>query len=171
MNHFIFSGRVAGEPIMRYLPSGGVVVNFTLIQSRRYADRNGQPREDRTQMRCAMFQNVLGPEKLADGSDNPNRFGRVGYIVDHVKTGHSLTVSGRIENRQYVQEGVTHHGVEVFVLDFDHNTSPAEAARLLAAREQRQAAAAEAEQEQAEQMLLDVDKVNAEAETAEPALA
>lgn len=157
MNQVVFSGRVAADPVLRYDRNGGSVVNFTLLQS--IGDRL-------TRLQCVMFRNAemtnadaetakaraLLAEVAAENGEEPDfskhTLSRVGYIMDAVRVGHSLTVSGRVQNNDYSTQtnGVQTRtfGVECVVLDFDHNTTRAEAERILAAQQARAEQKAEA---------------------------
>lgn len=134
VNSLNFDGRVASDPVMRYLQSGGAVANFTLMQS--IGQRN-------TTMRCVLFasaQEMSGDRRINEETGEPVRT-RFEYFMDVVRKGHDVSVSGRVQNNNYSTESggkqTQTYGFECVVLDWTHHTSRQEAERLLAAQTEK----------------------------------
>lgn len=81
-------GNLGRDPETRYLPSGQMVVSFSVASTRRYTDRSGQQVEKTT------WFNVSAWGKLAETLD---RLTQDGYLAK----GKQVYVSGRIELREY----------------------------------------------------------------------
>ena len=81
-------GNLGRDPETRYLPSGQMVVSFSVASTRRYTDRSGQQVEKTT------WFNVSAWSKLAETLD---RLTQDGYLAK----GKQVYVSGRIELREY----------------------------------------------------------------------
>ena len=81
-------GNLGRDPETRYLPSGQMVVSFSVASTRKYTDRGGQQVEKTT------WFNVSAWSKLAETLD---RLTQDGYLAK----GKQVYVSGRIELREY----------------------------------------------------------------------
>ena len=81
-------GNLGRDPETRYLPSGQMVVSFSVASTRKYTDRGGQQVEKTT------WFNVSAWSKLAETLD---RLTQDGYLAK----GRQVYVSGRIELREY----------------------------------------------------------------------
>ena len=81
-------GNLGKDPETRYIPSGQMVVSFSVASTRKYTDRSGQPVEKTT------WFNVSAWNKLAETLD---RLTQDGYLAK----GQQVYVTGRIELREY----------------------------------------------------------------------
>ncbi len=55
---FIVAGYLGGDPEMRYLPDGTAVTNFSVATTRRFTDKDGQPREETTWIRVETWRKL-----------------------------------------------------------------------------------------------------------------
>ena len=81
-------GNLGRDPETRYLPSGQMVVSFSVASTRKFTDRGGQQQEKTT------WFNVSAWNKLAETLD---KLTQDGYLAK----GRQVYVSGRIELREY----------------------------------------------------------------------
>lgn len=81
-------GNLGRDPETRYLPSGQMVVSFSIASTRRYNDRGGQQQEKTTWFSVSAFG------KLGETLD---KLTQDGYLAK----GRQVYVSGRIELREY----------------------------------------------------------------------
>jgi single-strand DNA-binding protein len=83
VNKVILIGNLGRDPELRYLPSGGPVVKFTLATNFRWKDREGQQQE-RTD-----WHNIVA-------------FGRQAEVCnEYLKKGSQVYVEGRIQTRSW----------------------------------------------------------------------
>jgi single-strand DNA-binding protein len=83
VNKVILIGNLGKDPELRYLPSGGPVVKFSLATGARWKDKDGQLQE-RTD-----WHNIVA-------------FGRTAEVCnEYLKKGSPIYVEGRIQTRSY----------------------------------------------------------------------
>ncbi|AAC06439.1 single-stranded DNA-binding protein [Aquifex aeolicus] len=87
LNKVFIIGRLTGDPVITYLPSGTPVVEFTLAYNRRYKNQNGEFQEE------SHFFDVKAYGKMAE--DWATRFSK-GYLV---------LVEGRLSQEKWEKEG------------------------------------------------------------------
>ena len=99
-------GNLGRDPETRYLPSGQMVVNFSVASTRRFNDRNGQQQEKTTWFRI----NAWGKQ-----AETLDRLTQDGYI----SKGKQIFVSGRIELSEFTgQDGQQRASIEINLDDF-----------------------------------------------------
>ena len=89
INKVILVGNVGGDPEVRYMPSGGAVVNLTMATSESWKDKNSGENVEKTEWHRVVF------------------FNRLAEIVgEYVRKGSKLYVEGRLQTRSWEQDGV-----------------------------------------------------------------
>ena len=98
VNRVILIGSVGKDPEQKSLPSGGMVVNFSLATSESWKDKNtGQQQESVEWHRLVAFG------KLAE------------IIAQYVKKGSKLYVEGSLKTRSWEQDGAKRYATEIVV--------------------------------------------------------
>src|SRR3989344_3350669 len=83
INKAIIYGNLTRDPELKSLPSGTVVVNFSVATNRTWKDKNGQKQED------VEYHNVVA-------------FGRTAETINqYMKKGSGIYVEGRIQTRNW----------------------------------------------------------------------
>ncbi|MBT8146734.1 MAG: single-stranded DNA-binding protein [Gammaproteobacteria bacterium] len=96
INKVILVGNVGGDPEVRYMPSGGAVVNLTLATSESWKDKNSGENVEKTEWHRLVF------------------FNRLAEIVgEYVRKGSKLYVEGRLQTRSWEQDGVKRYATEI----------------------------------------------------------
>lgn len=94
LNKVILIGRLAGDPELRYTPSGTAVGRFTVAVDRPFSNRQGQRNTD--------FIDVVVWQKLAE------------VCVKNLGKGRLVAVEGRLQIRSYDdRQGVRRRAAEV----------------------------------------------------------
>lgn len=112
MNKVILIGRLAGDPELRYTPSGAAVANFTIAVDRPYTNRQGERETD--------FIRIVAWRKLGE------------VCANNLGKGRLVGVCGRMEVRSYeTQDGQRRWVTEVIAeevkfLDWPKNDKPME---------------------------------------------
>jgi len=99
VNKVILIGNLGKDPELRYTPGGQPVASFPLATTERWSDKNGQ-RQDRTE-----WHNIVVWGKQAE------------YISNTVKKGVKVSLTGRIDNRQYDAKDGTKKYISEIVAD------------------------------------------------------
>jgi len=96
INKAIIYGNLTRDPELKSLPSGTVVVNFSVATNRTWKDKNGQKQED------VEYHNVVA-------------FGRTAETVNqYMKKGSGIYVEGRIQTRSWdAADGTKKYRTEV----------------------------------------------------------
>jgi single-strand DNA-binding protein len=98
VNKVILIGSVGKDPEQKNLPSGGMVVNFSLATSESWKDKQTGEQQELTEWhRCVCFG------KLAE------------IIAQYVKKGSKLYIEGSLRTRSWEQEGVKRYATEIVV--------------------------------------------------------
>lgn len=83
LNKVILIGRLGKDPIIRYMPDGEAVCNFSIATSESWNDRNGQ-RQERIE-----WHNVTMYRRLAE------------IAGQYLKKGSQVYLEGKIQSRKY----------------------------------------------------------------------
>ena len=83
LNKVILIGRLGQDPIVRYMPNGEAVCNFSIATSESWNDRNGQ-RQERTE-----WHNITMYRRLAE------------IAGQYLKKGSQVYLEGKIQSRKY----------------------------------------------------------------------
>jgi len=95
LNKVLLIGRLTGDPVITYLPSGTPVVEFTIAYNRRFKNQNGEFQEE------SHFFDVKAYGKFAE--DWATRFSK-GYLV---------LVEGRLAQERWEKEGKKYSKVKI----------------------------------------------------------
>ncbi|MCP5346893.1 MAG: single-stranded DNA-binding protein [Gammaproteobacteria bacterium] len=96
INKVILVGNVGGDPEVRYMPSGGAVVNLTLATSESWKDKSSGENVEKTEWHRVVF------------------FNRLAEIVgEYVRKGSKLYVEGRLQTRSWEQDGIKRYATEI----------------------------------------------------------
>lgn len=100
-NKVILMGNLTRDPELRSIPSGQQVASFSLAVNRTWKNANGEQQEAVDYIDC-------------------NAWGKPGEIItQYMKKGSAILVSGRLQQRQWEQEGQKRSKVEIVVEDFN----------------------------------------------------
>ena len=98
VNKVILVGSAGQDPESRALPSGGVVVNFSLATSETWKDKTTGERKESTEWHKLVV------------------FGKLAEIVEqYVKKGSKLYIEGSLKTRAWEQDGVKRYATEIVV--------------------------------------------------------
>ena len=101
VNKAIIIGHLGADPVVRYLPSGDAVANFSMATSERFTDKAGEKQEKTEWHRCVAF-------------------GKRGEVIgEHTKKGSQIYVEGKITTKKWTdKEGVERYSTEIVVENF-----------------------------------------------------
>ncbi len=112
MNKVWIVGRLGQDPQVRTMPSGGVVMNFSVATSKRWTDKNGQ-KQEKTE-----FHNVVFWGRPAEVAGQ--------YLIK----GQEVFIEGRLESRKYTgKDGVERKITDVIAESFQFGSKPQGASR------------------------------------------
>lgn len=97
LNKVMLIGNLGRDPELKYTPSGQAVVTFTLATTRKWKDKEGNDKED------TQWHNIKAWGRLAE------------IINQYAKKGRQVFVEGRLEHRQYEQDGQKKYFTEVVI--------------------------------------------------------
>ena len=96
VNKVILVGNVGNDPEVRYMPNGNAVANVSIATSETWKDKGNGEQQEKTEWHRVVF------------------FNRLAEIVEqYVKKGSKLYLEGRLQTRQWEQEGVKRYSTEV----------------------------------------------------------
>ncbi|WP_006786838.1 single-stranded DNA-binding protein [Thiorhodospira sibirica] len=101
INKVILIGRLGADPELKYMPSGGAVVNVNLATSESWRDKNSGEQQERTEWHRLVF------------------YGKVAEITaQYVRKGAHLYIEGRLQTRKWQgQDGQDRYTTEIIVND------------------------------------------------------
>ena len=94
-------GNVGKEPEQKTFENGNKIVNTTIATNESWKSKQTGERETKTTWHNLLFRGGLGD-----------------VIMNHVKKGDQILVSGKITNRSWEQNGETKYMTEIDVRDF-----------------------------------------------------
>lgn len=97
LNKVMLIGNLGKDPELKYTPSGQAVVTFSLATTRKWKDKDGNEKED------TQWHNIKAWGRLAE------------IINQYAKKGRQVFVEGRLEHRQYEQDGQKKYFTEVVI--------------------------------------------------------
>ena len=96
LNKVILIGRLGQDPIVRYMPNGEAVCNFSVATSESWKDKNGQRQE------ATEWHNVTMYRKLAE------------IAGQYLRKGSQVYLEGRIQSRKYQgKDGIERTAYEI----------------------------------------------------------
>lgn len=97
LNQVQLIGNVGRDPESRVLPSGVMVINFSVATTEKWKSRDGEKMEETSWHRCVAF------DKTAE------------IIEEYVKKGDKLYIEGRLKYGSYEKDGVKHYTTDINV--------------------------------------------------------
>jgi single-strand DNA-binding protein len=95
LNKVMLIGNLGKDPELKYTPGGQAVVTFTMATTRKWKDKEGGDKED------TQWHNIKA-------------WGRTAEVVNqYLKKGRQVFIEGRLEHRQYEQDGQKKYFTEV----------------------------------------------------------
>lgn len=98
VNKVILVCTVGKDPEVKYMPSGGAVVNLTAATNESWKDKTTGEKKERTEWHRLTFYN-----RLAE------------IVGEYVRKGSQLYVEGRIQTRSYDKDGQKHYSTDIVV--------------------------------------------------------
>ena len=101
LNKVMLIGRLGADPEVKYMPSGGVVANFTIATSDTWKDKNSGERQERTE-----WSRIVAFNRLAE------------IVGEYLRKGAQVYVEGRIQTRKWKgQDGRDNYTTEIVISD------------------------------------------------------
>jgi single-strand DNA-binding protein len=98
INKVILVATVGKDPEVKYMPSGGAVVNLTAATNESWKDKQTGEKKERTEWHRLTFYN-----RLAE------------IVGEYVRKGQQIYIEGRLRTRDYEKEGQKHYVTEIMV--------------------------------------------------------
>jgi single-strand DNA-binding protein len=98
INKVILVATVGKDPEVKYMPSGGAVVNLSAATNESWKDKQTGEKKERTEWHKLTFYN-----RLAE------------IVGDYVRKGSQLYIEGRLRTRDYEKDGQKHYVTEIMV--------------------------------------------------------
>src|SRR5579859_3588970 len=98
VNKVILVATVGKDPEVKYMPSGGAVVNLTAATNESWKDKQTGEKKERTEWHKLTFYN-----RLAE------------IVGEYVRKGSQIYIEGRLRTRDYEKEGQKHYVTEIMV--------------------------------------------------------
>ena len=98
VNKVILVATVGKDPEVKYMPSGGAVVNLTAATNESWKDKTTGEKKERTEWHKLTFYN-----RLAE------------IVGEYVRKGSQIYIEGRLRTRDYEKEGQKHYITEIMV--------------------------------------------------------
>ena len=95
INQITLLGRVGKDPEVRNLESGSTVADLSLATSRRYKDKQGEPREE------TQWHNIVLWGKLAELAES------------YVKKGDQISIIGEVRYEEWEKDGQNHRTTKI----------------------------------------------------------
>src|SRR5579859_5879951 len=98
INKVILVATVGRDPEVKYMPSGGAVVNLSAATNESWKDKTTGEKKERTEWHKLTFYN-----RLAE------------IVGEYVRKGQQIYIEGRLRTRDYEKEGQKHYVTEIMV--------------------------------------------------------
>ena len=98
VNKVILVATVGRDPEVKYMPSGGAVVNISAATNESWKDKQTGEKKERTEWHKLTFYN-----RLAE------------IVGEYVRKGSQIYVEGRLRTRDYEKDGQKHYVTEIMV--------------------------------------------------------
>jgi len=98
VNKVILVATVGKDPEVKYMPSGGAVVNLSAATNESWKDKQTGEKKERTEWHRLTFYN-----RLAE------------IVGEYVRKGSQLYIEGRLRTRDYEKDGQKHYVTEIMV--------------------------------------------------------
>ena len=98
VNKVILVATVGRDPEVKYMPSGGAVVNISAATNESWKDKQTGEKKERTEWHKLTFYN-----RLAE------------IVGEYVRKGQQIYIEGRLRTRDYEKDGQKHYVTEIMV--------------------------------------------------------
>ena len=98
VNKVILVATVGRDPEVKYMPSGGAVVNLSAATNESWKDKATGEKKERTEWHKLTFYN-----RLAE------------IVGEYVRKGQQIYIEGRLRTRDYEKDGQKHYVTEIMV--------------------------------------------------------
>ena len=98
INKVILVATVGRDPEVKYMPSGGAVVNISAATNESWKDKQTGEKKERTEWHKLTFYN-----RLAE------------IVGEYVRKGQQIYIEGRLRTRDYEKDGQKHYVTEIMV--------------------------------------------------------
>lgn len=98
VNKVILIATVGKDPEVKYMPSGGAVVNVTAATNESWKDKQTGEKKERTEWHRLTFYN-----RLAE------------IVGEYIRKGSQIYVEGSLRTRDYEKDGQKHYVTEIIV--------------------------------------------------------
>jgi single-strand DNA-binding protein len=98
VNKVILVATVGRDPEVKYMPSGGAVVNLSAATNESWKDKQTGEKKERTEWHKLTFYN-----RLAE------------IVGEYVRKGQQIYIEGRLRTRDYEKDGQKHYITEIMV--------------------------------------------------------
>lgn len=98
INKVILVATVGRDPEVKYMPSGGAVVNLSAATNESWKDKTTGEKKERTEWHKLTFYN-----RLAE------------IVGEYVRKGQQIYIEGRLRTRDYEKDGQKHYITEIMV--------------------------------------------------------
>jgi single-strand DNA-binding protein len=109
MNLVILIGNIGKDPELKYLSNGDAVCNFSIATTEIFFDKNKE-KQERTE-----WHRITAWRKQAEA------------IAQYAGKGSKISVSGRLQTREFEKDGSTRYATEINVNNFEFINSKAPA--------------------------------------------
>ena len=99
LNKWVGIGRLTKDPEIKYLSSGGAVVNFSMATSEKWKDKNGEKQES------TEYHNIVSFGKQAE------------IISEYLSKGSLVYIEGRLKTETYEKDGIKRYSTKIIVSD------------------------------------------------------
>jgi len=96
VNKVILVGNVGTDPEIKQMPNGNAVANLSLATSDSWKDKNSGEQQERTEWHRVVFFN-----RLAE------------IVAQYVNKGSKLYLEGKLQTRNWEQDGITKYSTEI----------------------------------------------------------
>lgn len=101
INQVTLLGNITKDPVLKYIPSGDAVINFSIATNRSWIDKTTKEKKE-----VAEFHNIVFWGKVAE------------LINQYSGKGSRILVQGRLQTRSWEKDGVKRYITEIVGNDF-----------------------------------------------------
>jgi len=99
VNKVILIGRLGKDPVVRYMPNGDAVANFSVATSETWKDKSSGEKQEKTE-----WHNITAYRKLGE------------ICGEYLKKGSQVYLEGKLQTRKWTdKEGVERYTTEIMV--------------------------------------------------------
>lgn len=100
INKVILVGTCGGDPVVKYMPSGGAITNIGVATSEAWKDKNTGEKKEATEWHKVVF------------------FNRLAEIAgEYLRKGQQVYIEGSLKTRSWEKDGQKHYATEIVASD------------------------------------------------------